>query len=116
MLNNQSYLKDLGLVEELDQEAAETISGGGYEVFEVRNKTGYNVSYTVDGTRTNYPQPGSDRIWTAYGGGIIEFDTDGRNDYKQIQKYNLANGGVYEFQDNKTTVGNPYDIELYRVA
>ncbi|MEH2352603.1 hypothetical protein [Nostoc sp.] len=115
MLTNQSCLESFGLIEELDEQAAETISGG-YEVFEVKNKTGYNIPYTVDGTTTGDPSPGSDRIWTAYSGGIIEFDSDGRSGYELYKKYNLADGGVYEFQDNTTTIGNPYDIELYKVA
>jgi hypothetical protein len=115
MLTNQSCLESFGLIEELDEQSAETISGG-YEVFQVKNKTGYNIPYTVDGKQTGDPAPGSDRIWTAYSGGIIEFDVDGRNDYNLFKKYNLADGGVYEFQDNKATVGNPYDIELYKVG
>ncbi len=115
MLTNQSCLKSFGLIEELDEQAAETISGG-YEVFEVKNKTGYNIPYTVDGKTTGDPSPGSDRIWTAYSGGIIEFDADGRTGYQLYKKYDLVEGGVYEFQDNIKTDGNPYDIDLYRVA
>ncbi|NEO23982.1 hypothetical protein [Moorena sp. SIO4A5] len=100
---------------DLNQKDAETISGG-YEVFTIRNKTKYNVHYFVDGKLTKFPKPGSSSVWTAYKGGIIKFDIDGRNNYKLWKKYNLANGGVYEFKDNKSTPGNPYDIDLYRVA
>ncbi|MEH2237648.1 hypothetical protein [Nostoc sp.] len=114
MLNNQNYLQDLGLLEELDEQSAETINGG-YEVFTIRNKTGYNINFFLD--NTSFTQsPNDANVYTASSGGIIEFDTDGRNDYKQFQKYDLANGGVYEFQDNKNTPGNPYDIDLYSVA
>ncbi|MEH2290864.1 hypothetical protein [Nostoc sp.] len=115
MLTNQNCLESFGLIEELDEQAAETISGG-YEVFEVKNKTGYNIPYTVDGKTTGDPAPGSDRIWTAYSGGIIEFDADGRDGYELYKKYDLADGGVYEFQDDTTTIGNPYDINLYKVS
>lgn len=114
MLDNQNILQNLALVEELDEQAAETISGG-YEVFTLKNDTRYNITYIVDGKKWLH-KPGESWIWTAYSGGKITFDTDGRNDYVQNKSYNLANGGKYEFQDNKKTVGNPYDIELYSVA
>jgi hypothetical protein len=118
MSNNLSVLENLGLVEELDEQAAETISGG-YEVFTVRNKTKYNVSYLIDGTKApGYaarPYSGS-AVWTAYSGGTVKFDADGRNGYVQNKKYNLANGGVYEFRYNNYTKGNPFDIDLYRVG
>lgn len=114
MSNNQNILEGLGLVEDLDEQAGETITGG-YEVFTVKNQTKYNIPYSVDGTRTRYPRPGSSTVWTAYRGGIIEFDTDGRSGYTQFKKYNLANGGVYAFEYNNYTKGNPYDIDLYRV-
>ncbi|MDZ8189852.1 MAG: hypothetical protein RMX96_34085 [Nostoc sp. ChiSLP02] len=119
MSNNQNLLEDLDLLEELDEQAAETLTGGETEVFTVRNRTGYNVKYYLDGTVSpdygSRPYTGA-VVWTAYSGGIISFDKDGRDDVVINQKYNLANGGVYEFQYNNTTVGNPYDIELYRVA
>ncbi|MDJ0800742.1 MAG: hypothetical protein QNJ51_28695 [Calothrix sp. MO_167.B12] len=115
MSENQSLLQNFDLVEELDEKAAEKISGG-YEVFTVKNQTKYNVHYYVDGKKTKYPRPGAVSIWTAYKGGIIKFDIDGRTKYKKWRKYNLADGGVYAFRDNKKTKGNPYDIELYRIG
>ncbi|MEH2228170.1 MAG: hypothetical protein V7K71_00790 [Nostoc sp.] len=57
----QAVLESFGLIEEIDEQAAETISGG-YKVFEVKNKTVYNIPYTVDGKTTGDPAPGSDRI------------------------------------------------------
>jgi hypothetical protein len=114
MSNNQSVLQNLALVEELDEQAAETISGG-YEVFTVKNKTQYNITLVLDG-KTFLQKPNQEFIYTAYRGGKITFDTDGRNGYQQDKSYNLANGGKYEFQDNKWTRGNPYDIDLYSVA
>ncbi|MEH1917927.1 hypothetical protein [Nostoc sp.] len=114
MLTNQSYLEYFGLIEELDEQATETISGG-YGVFEIKNKTVYNVPYAIDGTVTGDPAPGSDRIWTAYSGNglTIEFDADVRIDYIKLKKYTLTDG-VYEFQNNLNT-DNPYDIDLYSV-
>ncbi|MEH2420791.1 MAG: hypothetical protein V7K48_07550 [Nostoc sp.] len=118
MSNNQNILQDFGLVEELDEQAGETITGG-YEVFTIRNKTKYNVSYLIDGTKApGYaakPYSGS-AVWTAYSGGIVKFDADGRNNYVQNKSYNLSNGGIYEFQYNNYTRGNPYDIDLYKVG
>lgn len=100
---------------ELNDAKAETVSGG-YEVFTIYNETDYNVEYSIDGTLTKFAQPGASSVWTAYSGGIVEFDIDGRSGYKELKKYNLANGGVYAFRDNKSTPGNPYDIELYDIG
>ncbi|MBD2677673.1 MULTISPECIES: hypothetical protein [Nostoc] len=114
LLNNQSILQNFALVEELDEQSAEIISGG-YEVFSIRNKTNYNITHILDGTAFLI-QPGEEWIYTAYNGGIIEFDIDGRNDYNLSKAYNLDEGRIYEFQDNNYTPGNPYDIDLYYVA
>lgn len=114
MLNNQNILQNLALVEELDEQAAETISGG-YEVFTVKNKTQYNITYVLDGKQFLH-KPNESWTWTAYSGGTIKFDEDSRSGYQQDKSYNLANGRTYEFQNNNTTPGNPYDIELYKVA
>ncbi|MEH2377243.1 hypothetical protein [Nostoc sp.] len=117
MSNNQDIFQGLGLVEELDEQAGETITGG-YEVFTITNRTGYNVSYLIDGTKTpaQYAKPNGSAVWTAYSGGIVKFDADGRAGYVQNKSYNLSNGSKYEFQYNYSTPGNPYDIELYKVA
>ncbi|ELS03276.1 hypothetical protein Xen7305DRAFT_00029970 [Xenococcus sp. PCC 7305] len=115
--NNKIFANTSGnqnLFIELNDAKAETVSGG-YEVFTIRNNTNYNVGYTVDGTSWTH-QPGEEWVWTAYSGGTIEFDLDGRSDTESYQTYNLANGGIYEFQDNNTTLGNPYDIELYDIG
>jgi hypothetical protein len=114
LLNNQSILQNFGLVEELDEQAAEIISGG-YEVFTIRNKTGYDITHVLDG-KAFLIKPNESWVYTAYNGGIIKLDTDGRNDKKEFQSYNLSDGKIYEFQDNKYTRGNPYDIDLYRVG
>ncbi|MDZ7964186.1 MAG: hypothetical protein RM368_04320 [Nostoc sp. DedSLP03] len=114
MLINQSCLESFSLIEEFDEQAAETI-GGGYRVFEIKNKTVYDIPYAIDGTLTGTLAPDSDRIWTAYSGDglTIEFDADVRIDYIKLKKYNLTDG-VYEFQNDLST-DNPYDIDLYSV-
>jgi hypothetical protein len=119
MLTNQSCLESFGLIEELDEQAGETITGGATEVFTVKNKTPYNVSYTIDGiTAPGYAANPNDgyAVWTAYSGGTIRYDKDSRNDFKDYITYDLSDGGVYEFQDNTGTPGNPYDIQLYKVG
>lgn len=117
MSNNQNLLQEFDLVEELNEQAAETISGG-YEVFTIKNQTKYDVNYSLDGkqTKSQYVKPNTSSVWTSHKGGIIEFDIDGRNNYIELKKYNLADGGVYAFRDNKKTKGNPYDIDLYRIS
>lgn len=113
-LENKNLFSAVNLVEDLDNKAAETISGG-YEVFEIKNTLDFDVNFTLDGysqTQTS----GETLIWTAYSGGGIKFDTDSRAGYKQYKSYNLADGGTYEFQSNNYTRGNPYDIDIYDVG
>lgn len=98
----------------LNEKDAETISGGAQEVFTMRNKTKYNITYTLDGKNWLH-RPGEEWIWTTYQGGKVTFDIDGRKEYKEFKSYNLSNGKIYEFQDNNYTKGNPYDIDLYYV-
>ena len=102
---------------ELNDANAETVSGG-YEVFTVRNETKYDIDYFVDGTKTKakFAKPGTGSVWTAYKGGIIEFDVDGRDHYTELKKYDLSDGGVYAFRENTSTPSNPYDIELYSIG
>ena len=106
--NNQDLFIDL------DEKDGEKVSGG-YEVFTIKNKTKYDITYTVDGKSWTH-KPGKEWVYTAHHGGIIKFDQDGRSGVKSYKKYDLANGGIYEFQDNKSTHGNPYDIELYDIG
>ncbi len=104
---------DQNLFMDLNEKDSETISGG-YEVFTITNNTNYNVGLNIDGTSFTQ-EPDKSIIYTAHGGGKITFDTDGRAGYEQSKSYNLADGGVYEFQDNNYTPGNPYDFDIYRV-
>ncbi|MCW5313755.1 hypothetical protein GTQ43_08035 [Nostoc sp. KVJ3] len=114
LLNNQSILQNFGLVEEIEEQAAEIISGG-YEVFKIRNNTGFNINHVLDGTAFLI-QPGEEWTYTAYNGGTIEFDADSRSDNYRPLSYNLDEGQIYEFQDNTYTTGNPYDFDIYRVS
>jgi hypothetical protein len=112
LLNNQSILQNFGLVQEIDEQAAEIISGG-YEVFTIRNKTRYTITHNLDGNLYTI-RPNEAWIYTAPKG-IIRFDTDGRNQFKEFRTMDLRDGQIYEFQDNNYTPGNPYDLDLYRV-
>ncbi|MEH2049840.1 hypothetical protein [Nostoc sp.] len=111
-LNNQSILQDFGLVEEIDEQVAEIISGG-YERFTVRNRTRYNINYIVDGKRVSL-EPGQGHRWTTERGGIIRFDRDAGRNGEQRKLYNLSNGERYEFQEDRRTPYQ-YDIDLYRI-
>jgi hypothetical protein len=114
MSNNQTLWSQFGAGAEISEQAAETISGG-QEVFTIYNKTGYNITHVLDGYAFEI-KPNEGWTYTAYSGGIIEFDTDGRSGFTQNKSYNLGEGHIYEYQDNASTPGNPYDIEMYTVA
>lgn len=98
---------------DLNEKDAEVVSGGGKERFTIYNQTNVRIPYTVDGKRTGRPYGNS--VWTAYKGGIIEFDYDFGRQGVQSRKYNLANGGKYAFRYNRRT-GYSKDIELYRIG
>lgn len=101
------------LFTELDPKNAETINGGA-ERFRVQNEvSNYSMSYDIDGTSDSL-QPGYYQDWTAYSGGIISFDSDGRSGF-QSKEYNLGNGRTYAFRPNSST-SNPYDFELYDIT
>ena len=113
MLEITSANQDLFI--ELDEKKAETISGGKQEVFTILNETKYNVAYRVDGKKKIH-KPGQIWIWTAWLGGRIKFDRDGRKGVRAYKRYNLSDGRVYVFKDDKSTPGNPWDIDLYKRA
>lgn len=102
------------LFQELDDKVAQNCNGG-YEVFTIENQTRYRVGYSIDRRNTRLPS-GKQQTWTAYKGGTISFDRDGRNSFSSFKKFNLADGGVYAFRYNKSTRGNPYDINLYKIG
>ena len=109
--NNQSILQNLALVEELDEQAAEIISGGMR--FTIRNKTRYDITYILDGDRS-IMHPGETTSWDIPGDKVkvITFNPDpGR---PRMQKsYRLSDWRTYEFKPNPKTP-NPNDIDLYQ--
>jgi hypothetical protein len=105
---NQDFFTDL------TEQDAEAINGG-YETFTIENDvSNYKMSYTVDGTSATL-DPGYYTNWTAYSGGLVEFDADGRSGYQPSRKYNLGSGRTYSFQPN-TSTSNPYDFDLYDIT
>jgi hypothetical protein len=114
MLSNLNVLENLSLVEVLDEQAAETVSGG-LERFTIYNQTNVRIPYAVDGTQTTRPYGGSVSVWTTGRGGTISFDYDFGRAGVQRRKYNLANGRKYAFRYDTRT---PYsgDIELYDIT
>ena len=113
MSSNQSLWADFGAVEELTEQAAETISGGA-EVFSIYNDTDRDILFILDETPFGL-RSGQQGVYTAYDGGSITFDTDGRGDYTQLASNNLSDGSVYVFAPNQSTA-NPYDLNLYKYA
>jgi hypothetical protein len=109
MSSDQSLWADFGAVEELTEQAAETISGGA-EVFSIYNGTGIFIPYNLDGYSLGLA-PGEEVVYTTAGNGILTLDTDLRSGY-QGKSYDLEDGGAYAFGANISTVNNPYDIAL----
>lgn len=105
---------DQNLFMDLNEKDSETVSGG-HEVFTIKNTTNYTISFILDGTLFTQ-RPNESFIYTAFAGGNILLDTDGRSWHTQLKSYNLDEGELYEFQDNNSTRGNPWDLDLYRVV
>jgi hypothetical protein len=112
-LNNQSILQNFGLVEQIDEQAAEIISGGNTERFTIRNKTKYDIICLVDGKQLPL-KPGQETGWQTNQGGIIIFDRDAGRPGIQEGKNDLSDRGIYEFRDDQST-DYPFDIELVQV-
>lgn len=98
-LNNQSILQNFALGEEIDEQAAEIISGGAVEKFRIKNATDVSISYTMDGVETIIKPGQEHRIFTEKGGNI-KFDRDTRKSIIIPAGYNLSNGKQYEFRTN----------------
>lgn len=113
MSNNQGLWADFGVVEELTEQAAETISGGT-EVFSIYNNTNADIAGTIDGNSFGL-QSGDVFTYTTSGNGMITFDYDVRKGIVANKSYNLSDGGNYFFDPNENTV-DPYDVDLYRIA
>ncbi|MBD2609281.1 hypothetical protein H6G81_33450 [Scytonema hofmannii FACHB-248] len=114
LLNNQSILQYFALVEEIDEQAAEIISGGGnIESFKIINGTQQPIYYTVDGVEAVI-QPGQEQDCSTNLGGKIRFDRDIRDNKIGPRGYNLEDGKAYAFlADYKTSSTD--DINLYQV-
>jgi hypothetical protein len=112
MSNLESLSANQDLWIELNDENAQTLSGGVKEVFTIENPIDFNGVYYIDGKDYRHK---SKETWeyTVYKGGNISFDKDVRNGIKTQKKYNLNNGDTYIFQYNKSTA-NRYDIDLYK--
>lgn len=117
MLNTKEHFNQLDAiaVQELDNETAETVSGGAVERFIIANRTNGRIPYTVDGRRTPNPNPGAVIQWTTGGGGIVAFDYDVLRPGVQLRKRDLSNNGQYAFLPDTRT---PYrgDIDIFRTA
>ncbi len=113
MSSNQGLWADFGAVEELTEQAAETISGGA-EVFSIYNATDASISYNLDGYSLRL-EAGQELVYTTQGDGIITFDKDTRSGF-QAKSYNLDSGVSYAFLPNNLTAGNPYDLDLGYIA
>ena len=109
LLNNQSILKNFGLGEEIDEQAAEIISGGG-DTFTVKNKTSGFIYHRLDSSYY-LMSPGEERKY-AGNPGMIEFDTDTRPFMFKPKSQLLVNGKTYEFRDQMKTPES-YDIDLF---
>jgi hypothetical protein len=106
-------INDIRHFTELDEKSSVSVNGG-YESFSIQNDvSNYTMSYSVDKTRGRL-KPGHYENWTAYSGGVVEFDTDSRSGYQPSRKYNLSSGRTYSFQPN-TSTANPNDVSLYEI-
>jgi hypothetical protein len=113
MSSNQGLWADFGVVEELTEQAAETISGGA-EIFSIYNNTNADIAYSIDGN-SGRVLSGDEFTYITGGSGLITFDYDIRAAVTATKSYNLSDGGSYYFDPNDNTA-NPYDVDLYRIA
>jgi hypothetical protein len=109
LVNNQSILQNFGLVEEIDEQAAEIISGGA-ERFSIRNRTNQDIYYTIDGV-VGVIKPGQSQRFRTEMGGQIRFDKDIRENRVRTRGYNLSDGKTYEFRILRN---NADFVDLYR--
>jgi hypothetical protein len=114
MSNLESVSANQDLWIELNDENAQTISGGAKEVFTIENPTDYDGIYYIDGKDYRH-KPDEAWTYTVYKGGRISFDKDGRDGVESQKKYNLSNGHTYAFQYN-TSTSDRYDIDLYKIS
>lgn len=113
MSSNQGLWADFGAVEELTEQAAETISGGA-EAFVLGNGTNNIVNFSLDGNLYGL-KPNEVAIFATSGNGIISFDEDFSTGI-QAKAYNLDDGGRYIFGSNLNVAGNAYGIDMRSIA
>jgi hypothetical protein len=116
MLSIDKTTADSDLFVDLNQEYAQTISGGNTERFTVYNQTKdpiVRIPYKVDGVETNRPY--GDSVWTTGKGGIITFDYDFGRSGTQQRTYNLADGRNYAFRPDTRTAYTG-DIDLFDIT
>ncbi|MEH2266750.1 hypothetical protein [Nostoc sp.] len=116
LLNNQSTLENFALVKEIDEQAAEIISGGSVTI---RNRIERFVLYRLDGsTNTMRLEPGQEinlPVNSCNNGGRIDFDMyAGSSNFLLYKPYTLSDGQTYEFQSNPDTARCD-DIDMYPV-
>ncbi|MEH2266749.1 hypothetical protein [Nostoc sp.] len=113
LFNNQSILQNFGLVEEIDEQAAEIISGG--KKFTIANNTSNDVFYTLD-SAVWCIAPGKTQNFDTDYGGTIGFDRDIRPDDISVGRKYLEDGHKYEFRPDISGCGNSYNIDLYEIC
>ncbi|WP_242039634.1 hypothetical protein [Anabaena sphaerica] len=107
LLNNQSILQNFALGEEIDEQAAEIISGG---YVTIKNTTNQPVTYSIDGVSTVIKAGATQRIVTQLDG-ELRFDRDIRDERVRVRDYDLEDGHTYEFKrDPQNSSGNWIDI------
>ncbi|MFM2061234.1 MAG: hypothetical protein RLZZ507_904 [Cyanobacteriota bacterium] len=112
LFNNQSILQNFAFGEEIDEQAAEIISGG-VERFTLKNATQQAIIYTVDDVAWII-QPGEEHRVSTDMGGKIRFDGDTRDNRLSAKGYNLRDSGRYVFYNSSQNNSNR--IDLYREA
>ncbi|QYX32031.1 hypothetical protein [Sphaerospermopsis torques-reginae] len=112
LFNNQSILQNFTFGEEIDEQAAEIISGG-VERFTLKNATQQAIIYTVDDVAWII-KPNEEHTVITDMGGKIRFDGDTRDNRLRVKGYNLRDAGRYVFSNSSNS--NPNRIDLYRQA
>ena len=114
LLNNQSILQNFGFGEEIDEQAAEIISGG---CVTIRNTIDRFVLYRLDGsTQTDRLEPGQE-IHLDGNNAVRNIDFDMYAGSPFLLTYvpdHLCDGQTYEFRRNFSTA-HPDDIDMYPV-
>ncbi len=113
MSSNRGLWSDFGVVEELTEQAAETISGGA-ESFFLYNGTDSPINFNLDGDLWRFEPYAGATLFTS-GNGIIAFDEEFSSGL-QAKSYNLDDGGRYVFGSNLNIAGNAYGIDMRSIA